>query len=126
MNARLVCLVSAIALFPYANASDQKKPAGRNGATPLEGDYYIYGGTLGDSIPATANDRKVSMMLSGPLAKVLFDQIGPDKKNACGAGHDQRTRLRGHLYCIWNKGDGYYCYFGLDVLTGKSTFGAIC
>jgi hypothetical protein len=93
---------------------------------PLKGDYYVYGGSLGDSVLPTAKDMKVSMMFTGPLAKELFNQIGPDKKDACGAGPDQRTRLRGDLSCIWQKGDGYSCYFGLDAQTGKSTYGTIC
>ncbi len=131
MNARLVFLAAALVL-PMANATDPpapKDPAARYGATPLKGDYYVYGGSMGDMVPPTAKDRKVSLMFSGPLAKELFDQIGPDRKDACGASPDHRTRTRGHLSCIWEKRgtySGYSCYFGLDVPTGKSTFGSIC
>lgn len=131
MNARLLCLAVAFVL-PLANAADPKQPKdpeGRYLAEPLKGDYYVYGGSLGDSVPPTAKDRKVSLMFTGPLAKELFDQIGPDRKDACGAGPDHRTRLRGHLSCIWEKRgthSGYSCYFGLDVPTGKSTYGSIC
>jgi hypothetical protein len=126
MNARLVSLVSALALTSVALAADPKEAAGRYGAKPLKGDYYVYGGSLGDSVPPTAKDRKVAMMFTGPLAKELFGQIGPDQKNACGDGPDHRTRLRGDLSCVWQKDDGYACYFGLDVPTGKSTYGSIC
>jgi hypothetical protein len=106
--------------------ADPQEAAGRYMAKPLKGDYYVYGGSLGDSVPPTDKDRKVSMMITGPLAKELFDQIGPDRKDACGAGPDHRTRLRGHLTCVWQKSDGHACYFGLDVPTGKSTHGTIC
>ena len=129
MNARLLCLADTLALLPIANGADPKPPKGRYLATPLTGNYYVYGGSMGDSVPPTAKDRKVSMMFSGPLAKELFDQIGPDRKDACGAGPEHRTRLKGHLSCIWRKSDGYAgytCYFGLDVPTGKSTYGSIC
>ena len=126
MNARLVCLACACALALNAHAADPKEAAGRYQAKPLKGDYYVYGGELGDSVQSTAKDRKVSMMFTGPLAKELFDHIGPDKKDACGAGPDQRERDRGDLSCIWRKGDGYSCYFGLNVPTGKSTYGSIC
>lgn len=126
MNARFVCFASAFALASLVHAADQKETAGRYLAKPLKGDYYVYGGGLGDTVPPTKYDRKVSMMFTGPLAKDLFDQIGPDRKDACGAAPDHRTRLRGDLTCIWDKGDGYSCYFGLDVPTGKSTNGTIC
>ncbi|MEV4780322.1 hypothetical protein [Burkholderia sp. LMU1-1-1.1] len=49
-------------------------------------------------------------MFKGPLAKDLFDQIGPGAKMPCGGAKDH----------------GYAYYFGLDVPTGKSTPGAIC
>jgi hypothetical protein len=127
MKARLVCLVSAIALLPcLSTAADQKEAAGRYLAKALKGDYYVYGGSIGDSTPPTEKDRKLSLMLIGPLAKDLFDHIGPDAKNACGADADHRHRYKGDLTCIWAKTDGYSCYFGLNVQTGKSMSGLIC
>ncbi|SDE54087.1 hypothetical protein SAMN05428966_10922 [Massilia sp. PDC64] len=124
MNARTVCLVSALALLPLAHAAD-KKEEGRYLAKPLKGDYYVYGGSIGDSTPPTEKDRKLSVMLTGPLAKDLFDHMGPDAK-ACGAAPDYRERGRGDLSCTWSKADGYACYFGIDVRTGKSTIGITC
>lgn len=126
LNARFVCRASVFALASFAHAADQKEAASQYMAKPLKGDYYVYGGELGDSVPPTAKDRKVSMMFAGPLAKELFDEIGPDMKNACGEGPDHRTRLRGHLMCVWQKGNGYSCYFGPDVPTGESTYGTSC
>jgi hypothetical protein len=49
MSARLVCFVSAFALLPLSHAAD-KKEEGRYLATPLKGDYYVYGGSIGDKI----------------------------------------------------------------------------
>jgi len=125
MNARMVCLVSAFALLPLAHAAD-KKEEGRYLAKPLKGDYYVYGGSIGDKTPPTPKDRKVSLMFTGPLAQDLFDHIGPDAKDSCRPGPDYRERNRGDLTCTWTKEHGYSCYFGLDARTGKSMHGSTC
>ncbi|MES2740998.1 MAG: hypothetical protein V4754_08590 [Pseudomonadota bacterium] len=125
MSKRLVAFIAAFSLYSLSQGAE--KPETQNfGQKPLKGDYLIYGGELGDIVPPTKNDRKVAFTFNGPLAKDLFDQIGPDKKDACGADSDHRIRDRGDLSCVWNKRDGYVCYFGLDVHTGKSTNGSIC
>lgn len=127
MNARLVCAVSALALFSLAQAAEKKQEEWY-GAKPLKGNYQVYGGTLSEMLPPTPKDRKVSFRFTGPFAKDLFNQIGPDVKRAdsCSSAADFRERRRGDLDCIYTKGDGYICYFGLDVRTGKSTYGALC
>lgn len=51
MNARLVCLASAFALLPLAHAADRTEE-GRYLAKPLKGDYYVYGGSIGDKNPS--------------------------------------------------------------------------
>src|SRR4051812_35034238 len=98
MNVRLVCIVSALALFPLAQAGE-KKDESRYGSKPLKGDYYVYGGTLSEMTPPTQKDRKVSFMLTGLLAKDLFNQIGPDvkKEDLCSSAADFRERRRGDL-----------------------------
>jgi hypothetical protein len=60
---------------------------------PIKGTYQVYGGGLGDMVPPTKKDRKVSFSFTGPFAKELFDQIGPDLKDACGASptHSERN-----------------------------------
>jgi hypothetical protein len=125
MNARLVCLLSAFALLPLAHAAD-RKDEGRYLATPLKGDYYVYGGSIGDKTPPTQKDRKLSLMFTGPLAKDLFDHIGPDAKMSCSDASGYRERNRGDLSCTWTKDDGYSCYVGIDVRTGKSMHGSTC
>lgn len=124
MNLRLASLISAFLLLPLAHAAEKRE--GRFMAKPLKGDYYLYGGSIGDETPPTPKDRKLSIMLTGPLAKELFDHIGPDVKDACGVGPDQRERNRGDLLCLWTKEEGYSCYIGLDARTGKSTAGIVC
>lgn len=124
MNPRLVYLMSVLLLLPLAHAGEKNE--GRFMAKPLKGDYYVYGGSIEDKTLPTPKDRKLSLMLTGPLAKELFDHIGPDVKDACGAGPDQRERSRGDLVCLWTKEEGYSCYIGLDARTGKSVIGVIC
>lgn len=124
MSRRLVVIVSALAIISLASAAE-KKAQGRYLATPLKGDYYVYGGTMSEMLPPTAKDRKVSFMVNGQLAKDLFNQIGPDAKHACSTESGYHERRKGDLVCILDE-DGYSCYFGLDVTTGKSTLGVIC
>jgi hypothetical protein len=121
----MVFLVSAFALLPLTHAAD-KKEEGRYLAKPLKGDYYVYGGSIGDKTPPTPKDEKVSLMFTGRLAQDLFDHIGPDAKDSCSPGPDYRERNRGDLICTWTKDQGYSCYFGLDVRTGKSMHGSTC
>lgn len=125
MNVRYAYLIGALALLPYAHAAE-KKETERYLATPLKGDYYMYGGTIGDKTASTLKDKKVSIMLTGGLARDLFDHIGPDAKHACGAGADHRERQRGDLSCNWTKIDGYSCYIGINANTGKSMRGSAC
>lgn len=121
MSARITFSFAVLVLCSAASAD---RPQPLKGA--LKGDYWIYGGSLGDTVPPTKNDRKVAFTFTGPLAKELFEQIGPDNKDACGAAPDYRIRDRGDLSCTWDKRDGYVCHFGLDVPKGKSTYGSIC
>jgi hypothetical protein len=125
MKQCLVCLVAALGLLSLVHAAD-KTEGGRYLAKPLKGDYYVYGGSIGDKEPPSPKDRKVSFMLTGPLAKELFDHIGRDAKDSCSPGPDYRERNRGDLTCIWTKEDGYSCYFGLNGQTGKSMRGVTC
>ena len=125
MSARVVFIVAALSLFAVTQAAENPKPQDI-GQKSLKGDYLIYGGELGDPVPPTKKDRKVALTFKGPLAKELFDQIGPDRKDACGAAPDHRIRDRGDLSCVWDAHEGYVCYFGINVPTGKSTNGSIC
>ena len=127
MSTRLACCAMALALFSTAHAAD--KPREWSGEPrPLRGDYQIYGGTLSDMLPPTRNDRKVAIMLKGELARELFDQLGPDvqQEQACSSSAGYRERRRGDITCVHTKGAAYECYFGLDLRTGKGTYGAIC
>lgn len=127
MNIHLIGFAAALILFSLAQAAD-KQTQWTGEPKPLRGDYQIYGGTLSEMIPPTQTDRKVALMVKGELAKDLFMQIGPDVKReaACSSSVDYRERRRGDISCVHTKEDGYACYFGLDLRTGKGTYGAIC
>lgn len=127
MNVLSAGIVVALAFFSLAQAAD-KKNAGWDGPQPLNGHYHVYGGTLSEKLPPTPKDRKVAFVFKGPLAKDLFNQIGPDVKteDACSSAANYRERRRGDVDCVYTKDSGYSCYFGIDVPTGKSTYGAIC
>lgn len=126
MNVRLLCAIGALGVFSLAQAAEKKPEWEGAPPKPLRGNYQVYGGTLSEMLPPTQKDRKVAFMLTGPLAKDLFGQIGPDSKDSCSAAADYRERNRGDLSCTYTKDQGYICYFGLDVPTGKSTNGSIC
>src|SRR5438128_526105 len=87
---------------------------------PVVGSYAIYGGGLGDPAPPTKKDKKIAFSLKGEVAKEMFDAIGPDLKDFCGAenGYRARSRDNDQLHCIKIKNE-YNCYFGFDLRTGK-------
>lgn len=125
MRMLLVFIAAGLNLYSMAHAAEKKPSIWDGRPKPLKGDYQVYGGTLSEAMPPTRKDRKVAFMFTGPLAKELFDQIGPDVKMSCSDAAGYRERRRGDLMCTHDE-DGYSCYFGLDVPTGKSTYGAIC
>jgi hypothetical protein len=93
------------------------------------GNYLIYSNDLDEKAAPTAKDRRVSFAVEGPLAKQLFESIGPDQKAACGATPDLRIRNRGDLSCSFDRSDAknpYLCHFGLDLRSGKSIAGSTC
>lgn len=120
-----IIAAGALTLYAQAKPADKEPQAWDGRPKPLKGDYQVYGGTLSEAMPPTSKDRKVAFMFTGLLAKDLFEQIGPDRKVSCSDAEGYRERRRGDLMCTHDE-DGYSCYFGLDVRTGKSTLGAIC
>lgn len=127
MKTCLACCAIALVLMTRVQAAD-KQQEWTGEPRPLRGDYQIYGGTLSEMLPPTRNDRKVAIMVKGDLAKDLFIQIGPDVKQelVCSSSANYRERRRGDIACAHTKDTGYTCYFGLDLRTGKGTYGAIC
>lgn len=93
---------------------------------PLKADYVIYSGDLGEQMPPTKTDRKISINVTGQSAKDLFDSLGPDIKAECTTGKGERERRKGTVWCFYLPASGYECYFGFDLRTGKSIDGGEC
>jgi hypothetical protein len=93
---------------------------------PFKGEYHIYGGGLGDPTPPTKGSRNIAFSIRGPVARQMFEAMGPDLKNVCGAEDGQRIRQRAEVSCISNPQYGYSCAFGFDLKTGSSIAGSIC
>lgn len=130
MSARRVLVGVVLTVVAVAQAAGQsvtkKTEQWEGGPKVLKGTYQVYGGELGEMVPPTAKDRKITFLFKGALAKELFGQIGPDIKDPCGTAESYRERRRGHMFCNYTKGEGHSCYFGIDVPTGKGIPGAIC
>jgi hypothetical protein len=91
----------------------------------FKGSYLIYSGDLGEERPPKQNDRKVSFMVKGPLAKEMFDSMYPDAKERCSDDKGYRERNKGNVSCT-NDRDGYVCHFGFNLRNGESISGASC
>lgn len=93
---------------------------------PFQGKYAIYGGGLGDPLPPTGKDKRIAFWIDGKEAKQMFEAMGPDLRNVCGAEGGQRIRQRAQLSCSYHPRDGYHCDFGFDLVTGLSIGGSLC
>lgn len=90
------------------------------------GEYVIYSGQLGEAAAPTRHDRKLSMMFSGELAREMFESMGPDLKDTCGADGGARIRRKQKVSCTYFPSDGYTCHVGINLRTGASIPGSIC
>lgn len=127
MKRYFALIVMACAVSAFAHAGDDKSWDGSYKS--FKGRYLVYSGDLGEQAPPTIRDRKAGFMIEGPLAKEMFDAIGPDLKEACGASATLRIREKGDLDCTHDKDTPaapYTCHFGLNLRTGKSIGGSIC
>jgi hypothetical protein len=125
MRPSTLCFASIMLLAPFAvDAAKEWQFEYR----PAEARYAIYGGELGDEIAPNQKDKKISLYIEGAAARDIFEFIGPDLTDVCGA--DKHTRVRekdkGAVSCSHSRKDGYRCYFGFDLRTGKSIGGVTC
>lgn len=100
---------------------------------PLQGAIYkVHSGIVSDRTPATASDRKLTVLVDGKSAKDIFDSIGPDLPETCTGESGDRMREKKGLHCSYtaqDKGtkDGpYRCWIGLDLRTGDSVGTVSC
>ncbi|CDG84870.1 hypothetical protein [Janthinobacterium agaricidamnosum] len=117
----LILSVSAIAVLSLAYAGEKNWGEYK----PFKGSYLIYSNDLGEQEPPTRNDRKISFMVTGTIAKDMFDSMSPDSKDSCSSDKDYRERNKDNVSCTLDHGE-YACHFGFNLRTGKSIAGAIC
>lgn len=91
----------------------------------FSGRYTIFAGdqVAGREVP-TATDRKLAIAVKGQVAKDLFDSIGPDVQPTCSGEDGDRSRRKQGVQCSYNaKGaaQGYRCWIGINLRTGRST-----
>lgn len=122
----ILLLVSSVALMASAYAATVKEWDGNYSDYKLN--YMMYSGDLGEHAAPKPNDKKLSFLVKGELAKEIFDSLGPDLKNACGMTGGVRIRERGDVGCSHHRGmkDPYTCLFGLNLKNGKSIPGGTC
>lgn len=123
MKNQLAILFLASCLLPSANAEGWSFTY-----APAAAKYIKFGGDLGDPVAPTQKDTKIAFEVDGAAAKDIFEAIGPDKKDICGATPNTRFRSRdgGRVACVKNARGEYSCYFGFDLQSGKSIGGSIC
>lgn len=92
----------------------------------FSGQYVIYSGELGETAPPTRADRKLSMMISGRLAREMFESMGPDIKDTCGAESGGRIRRKQNVSCSYYPADEFTCYLGVNLRSGDSIPGSTC
>jgi hypothetical protein len=119
-------LLFAVGCIFCGTARAGEQPADPAPAAPMSAKYLIYSGDMGDERAPTKTDRKLSIQVSGQAAREIFDSIYPDSKVTCSEEKGQRLREKGELWCAFSPSNGYRCYFGFDLRTGKSIGGASC
>lgn len=122
MNPRLIAIAVVLSGVALASESGDWVFA----YAQFEGSYAIYGGGLGDPVQPDARSKNVAFEVTGHVAKRMFDAMGPDLRNTCGAGDGQRMRQRAEVVCFYGAKQGYSCNFGFDLISGRSIGGSIC
>ena len=127
MKKHLAIFVVASSLFLLAYAGTGKPWDGTY--TSYKGNYLIYSNDLDEKQPPTRRDSKMAFMVEGQMAREMFEVIGPDLKQACGASSRLRIREKGDVECTYDldaPSSPYTCRFGLNLATGKSIPGSTC
>lgn len=122
------CALAAVIVLSFARAG-----------TPMYGwkrfagaVYLIHGGSLADRQVATAQDRKLSIVIDGQPAREVFNSIGPDLELTCSGERGDRRRSKKGISCSYTamdegtKDGPFRCWIGLDLRTGESSGTVSC
>lgn len=134
VNMQKLMLLALVAVCQLASAApSEKKQHELNRWNPLQAEYKIHsGGTAYSELP-TKNDSALTISFKGEAAKQLFDQIGPDVKDNCGASDpgDRERRKKGAL-CLYetrldSPTDSHYrCWIGINLRSGEGDVRVSC
>lgn len=123
-------IVLLLLLGLLLSSSQAKAPKEWNGEyVTATASYLLYSGSLGEKEAPQSGHKKISLLIEGRLARELFDSLGPDQKQACGASTGVRIRERGDITCSFDRAQKtapFTCFVGLNLNTGKSIAGAAC
>jgi len=119
-------IAAALVTSTVTYAANQAKWDGMN--KPLkDATYLVYSGSPGERAPPTKTDRKLAIAIRGNAAKEIFDGLGgPDATFGCTAEDGERMRRKGEVWCSFIPKDGYMCFLGYDLKTGRPDSGASC
>jgi opacity protein-like surface antigen len=123
----LLLIVAAVGSASMAYAAVKKDWDGSYASATVH--YLIYSNDLDEAKAPTPSDQRLSIAVTGDLAKQMFDAIGPDLKLGCGTTLGMRQRQRGDVDCSYDKEQStspYTCHFGFNLRKGKSIAGATC
>jgi opacity protein-like surface antigen len=124
---RLLLIVAGIACISVAYAAAKKEWDGTYASATIH--YHFYSNDLDEAQAPTPADPRLSIAVTGDLARQMFDAIGPDLKAGCGTSLGMRQRQRGDIDCSYDKeqpSSPYTCHVGFKLRTGKSIAGATC
>jgi len=115
--------LASLALFGVVSMSSLAQMEGI-----FTGNYIIYSGGIGDPQKPISNEKKIAIEIDGKAAKEIFNAIGPDVPDVCGATADLRIRKKndGALSCSRSLKGEYRCHIGFDLQSGKSIGGVVC
>ena len=123
---KYICLIFTFSLACSASLAQNNEENFRFTYKPMAGSYEIYGGELDDPRPADAESTNIAIKIQGAAARNIFNSLGKDIKNACVSEAGERVRMKKDMACFFSKKEGYSCFVGFDLKTGKSKAGIIC
>jgi len=94
----------------------------------FRGTYSINGGDPGDWREPSAKDTSVSMIITGPLALRMFQELGrQSRETLCVPPDHIEIRHRGDLDCEWDTAKREAeCFIRFDLRTGKAKHARAC
>ena len=130
---RKLPLMLCIAACQLANAGESNgKPQVLGQWNELRATYKIHSGNTAYSELPTTGDRAITVYFKGEAAKQLFDQMGPDVKEACSSEKGDRERRNKGAVCLYetrldDPNDSHYrCWIGIDLRTGDGSARVPC